>query len=71
MFRLKFLLRVLVVINQGESSAPSTTKLCPETERYNTAFVRLVQSSKLLGQLSLGNIWSGRVKDIKDELATG
>ena len=42
---LKFLLRRLIVVDQCKSSAPSTTKLSPETKRDDASFVCLVQSS--------------------------
>ena len=66
--RLKLLLRRLVVVDQRESRAPSSTKLCAEAKGNNAILVGLVQSRKLLLELSLGNIGAGWMENVNDEL---
>lgn len=69
--RLKLLLRCLIIINQSKASAPSTTKVSPETEGYNPALVGLVEAGKLLSEIDLGNIGPTRMENVNDELAAG
>ena len=67
---LKLFLRLLVVVDQRESGAPSTTKVCFEAKGDDTSLVCLVEGSELLGEFGLGDIRSGGVKDIDDELTS-
>jgi hypothetical protein len=68
---LEFLLRLFAIIDQSETGAASTTKLCAKTEGHDTVFIRLVKSSELLLEFSSRNIGTVRVKDVNDELTTG
>jgi len=45
--------------------------VCFETKGDDASLVGLVESSKLLGEFALGDIRSGGVKDIDDELTAG
>lgn len=45
--------------------------MCLEAEGNDTSLVGLVESSELLGELGLGDIWSAGVKDVDNELASG
>lgn len=67
---LKLFLGSFVVVYQGKTSAPSTTEVCSETERDNTALLGLVDSGKLLREIGLGDIGSRRVQNVDNELAT-
>jgi len=68
---LKSFLRPFVVVNQRESGAPSTTKVCSEAEGDNTGLVGLVEGRELLRELAPGDIRSGGVKNVNDKLTPG
>ena len=68
---LKLFLRLLVVVNQRESGAPPTTEMRLETECNDTSLVGLVEGGELLRELAPGNIGSGGVEDVNDELTSG
>ena len=61
-------LRRLVIVDQREACAPSTTKVCLQTERDDTLLVGLVHLGELLAELRLGDIRTRRVQDVNDEL---
>ena len=42
--------------------------MCPQAERHDALLVRLVDGSKALGELLLGDVGAGRVEDVNDEL---
>jgi hypothetical protein len=67
--RLKLFLRRLVVVDQGKAGTPSATELCPEPECDYAVLVSLVQGCELLREVCLGDVWTGRVQDVEDELA--
>ena len=69
--RLKLFLRLLIVVDQHEPGAPSTTKVCLEAKGNDTSLVGLVEGSELLGEFALGDIRSGGVEDVNNELASG
>lgn len=66
---LKLLLRRLVVVDETEPGAPSTTECRPEAEGHNPCLVRLVDLGKALRELVLGDVGAVGVEDIHDELA--
>ena len=68
---LKLFLRLLVVVNQRESGAPPTTEVRFETEGDDTSPVGLVEGGELLREFAPGNIRSGGVEDVNDELTSG
>jgi len=68
---LKLFLRLLVVVDQRESGAPPTTKVCLEAKGNDTGLFGLVEGSELLGEFAPWDIRSGGVKDVDDELASG
>ena len=45
--------------------------MCSKTEEDDTVLLGLVQGSKLLLELGLGNVGAGWMEDIEDELAAG
>ena len=65
---LELLLRRLIVVDQAEASAPSTTENRLETEGDNALLVGLVDRRKPLRELCLGDVRAVRVQDIDDEL---
>lgn len=67
---LKLLLRLLVVVDQRESGAPPTTKVCPEAKGNDTSLFGFVEGSELLGEFAPWDIRSGGVEDVDDELAS-
>lgn len=71
MLGFELFLRSLVIVDQSKARAPSTTEMCPETERNDTVLVRFVDGSELLRELGFGDIWPGRVEDVDHELFTG
>jgi len=48
MSRLEFFLRGLIVVDQGKTGAPPSTKLCPEAESNHPGLVGFIHSCKLL-----------------------
>lgn len=63
------LLSLLVVVNESESSASSTTEMGPETENGDTVLIGLELFCELLLELSFGHIGLRRVDHIEDELS--
>lgn len=68
---LELFLRLLVVVDQRESGAPSTTKVRLEAKGDDTSLVGLVEGSELPREVVLGDIGSGGVEDVDDELTSG
>lgn len=68
---LELALGCLIIVDQYEASASSTTKVCPEPERHDTILLGLVHRRELLRELRLGHIRTGRMEDIEDELSPG
>jgi hypothetical protein len=56
------------IVNKGESSSLSTTKLSSETENVDLVFVCLVEFCKLASELFLGDIGAAGVEDITMQL---
>ena len=67
---LELFLRRFIVVNQRETRALSTAKVCPEPEGNDTVLVDLVEGSELLRELAPGHIGSGWVEDVNDELTS-
>jgi len=55
---LKLPLRRLIIVDQRETSAPPSTKLCSEAKCDDARFVCFVQTRQLLRKLRLGDIRS-------------
>lgn len=68
-FGLELSLRSFIIVNQSETSAPSTTKVGPEAEGDYAVFVRFVHGGELLSKFVFRDIWAGRVEDIENKLA--
>lgn len=69
MLGLELPLRRLVVVDQAEASAPSTTERGLETEGDHAKLVGLVDGREALRELRLGDVRAVGVEDIDDELA--
>lgn len=67
---LESLLGLLVIVNQTETSGSTTTELGLESKGGNPGLVGLVESAKLLVDLSLGDGSSGGVENVDNELTT-
>jgi len=67
---LKLFLRRFIVVNQRETRALPTTKVCPEAKGDDTVFVGVVEGGKLLRELAPGDIRSGGMEDVDDELTS-
>lgn len=65
---LKLLLRVLVVVDQAETLAGTTTKLGLHAENDDPLLLGLVQGGELVAELIPGQVGSGRVEDSEDKL---
>ncbi len=69
--RLVFHGHVKRVINEPETSGPSTTEMGLEPEESNALLILdFVHGGKLLGEIFLGNATSTRVDDIDDLIKT-
>lgn len=71
MLGLKFLLGSFIIIDQSESGASPSTKMCPKTKSNDTIFIGLVETGKFFRKIRLRDIRTPRVKNVDDELATG
>ena len=68
---LELLLGRLIVVDQGEASAATSTKVCPEAEGDDTGGVGLVDTGELVGEIRLGDVGAVGVENVDDELAAG
>jgi hypothetical protein len=59
------------VVDQGETSRLTTTKLCPQTEDADLLGGSLVHGGKLLAEILLGNAGLAWVEDIAREMVSG
>lgn len=66
----ELLLGSLIIVDQSKSSAPSSTKLCSETEGHDAGLVGFVKSSQLLGEVGSRDIGAAGVEDVDNELTT-
>jgi len=66
--RLELSLRCLIIVNEREACAPSTTKVRPESEGDHALLARLVHRREGLRDLGLGDIRARGVEHIHDEL---
>ncbi len=64
------LLTSLIVVDQTETSRPSTTELGPETEDGDPVLLGLVHLGEVLADLGSRDGGSGWVEDIQNELFT-
>ena len=65
---LEALLGSLVVVDEGETSATASTKVCPETKGNDAGGVGLVDARKLFGEVGLGDVGAVGVENVDDEL---
>lgn len=56
------------VVEEGETGALATTVLGAETEDGDLVLVHLVQTSELLAELILGDVWARWVEDVTVKL---
>ena len=62
--RLKFLHRLMAIVDQGEPRRFSSSVLCPETEAGDLVFVGFVELGEFLAEFVFGDIGSVGVEDI-------